>query len=97
MRVKRWTVRFVALAALGANAALAFTLTQSANAQCGVGGGGGPAITSASLAAHGGNAVLAVLIVIVAACGGLYVYWNERRLRAGELVRVHLDPGPDER
>jgi uncharacterized protein len=88
MRVNRLTLRLVTLAALGANAALAFTLTQSANAQCGVGGGGGPAITSVSLAAHGGNAVLAVLIVIVAACGGLYVYWNERRLRAGELPNL---------
>ena len=85
MRVRRSTLRLVALAALTANAALAFVLTQAANAQCGVGGGGGPAITGATLAANQGNAVLILLIVIVATCGGLYVYWNERRLRAGEL------------
>ncbi len=85
MRVRKLTWQLATLAALLINAWMAFGLTQPANAQCGVGGGGGAAITGATLAAHGGNAVLAVLIVIVGTCGGLYVYANERRLRGGTL------------
>jgi uncharacterized protein len=84
MRIRKMTLWLAMLAAIGANVWLGLVLTQPAKAQCGVGGGGGPAITSAALASHGGNAVLAVIIVITAVGGGSFVYWNERRLRAGQ-------------
>jgi uncharacterized membrane protein YedE/YeeE len=86
MRIRRRTWLLVGMAALLINAWLGLALARPVNAQCGVGGGGGPAVTSAALASHGGNAVLAVVIVVVAVCGGTYVYWNERRLRAGQVL-----------
>jgi uncharacterized protein len=82
--IRKMTLWLAVLAAVGANVWLGLVLAQPAKAQCGVGGGGGPAITGATQAGHGGNAVLAVLIVLVAVGGGAYVYWNERRLRAGQ-------------
>jgi uncharacterized membrane protein YedE/YeeE len=84
MPVRKVTLWLAMLAAVGANVWLGLTLTHPAAAQCGVGGGGGPGITSAALSSHGGNAALAVTIVLVTAGGGSYVYWNERRLRAGQ-------------
>ena len=84
MGIRKITLWIAIAAAVGANLWLGLTLARPAAAQCGVGGGGGPAITSATLSGHGGNAVLAGLIVLVAVGGGSFVYWNERRLRAGQ-------------